>query len=194
MEISLGTLWVINPTLPRLTTSKKRVLRGRSPHLRPSSKVRRNGLTGVCEQGMSTKVHLTRFADDFVITFEREQDTRRMLDVLPKRFGEYGLRIHPNKTRLIRFYPPSAPSNPQGGESQRQRSFDLRGLTLYWGRSRKRTWVVKRKTMKSRLRRALLHITHCTLLWQWNELSFVPRHFGEATLSPIKLGLLDALT
>jgi RNA-directed DNA polymerase len=103
--------------------------------------------------------HLTRFADDFVMTFEREEDARRMLDVLPKRFGKYGLRIHPTKTRLIRFYPPSSPSNPQGDESQRQRSFDLLGLTLYWGRSRKGAWVVKRKTMKSRLRRALLHIT-----------------------------------
>ena len=39
--------------------------------------------------------YLTRFADDFVMTFEREQDARRMLDVLPKRFGKYGLRIHP---------------------------------------------------------------------------------------------------
>jgi RNA-directed DNA polymerase len=102
--------------------------------------------------------HLTRFADDFVMTFEREQDARRMLDVLPKRFGKYGLRIHPTKTRLVRFYPPSSPSNSQGDESQRQRSFDLLGFTLYWGRSRKGTWVVQQKTMKSRFRRALHHI------------------------------------
>jgi len=78
-----------------------------------------------------------------------------MLDVLPKRFGKYGLRIHPTKTRLIRFYPPSSPSNSQGNESERQRSFDLLGLTHYWGRSRKGKWVVKQKTMKGRLRRAL---------------------------------------
>ena len=103
--------------------------------------------------------YLTRFADDFVMTFEREEDARQMLEVLPKRFGKYGLRIHPTKTRLIRFYPPSSPSNPEGDESQRQRSFDLLGLTLYWGRSRKDKWVVKRKTMKSRLRRALRRIS-----------------------------------
>jgi group II intron reverse transcriptase/maturase len=103
--------------------------------------------------------HLTRFADDFVMTFEREQDARRMLDVLPKRFGKYGLRIHPTKTRLVRFYPPSSLSNSQEGEGQRQRSFDLLGFTLYWGRSRKGTWVVQQKTMKSRFRRALRHIT-----------------------------------
>jgi len=102
---------------------------------------------------------LTRFADDFVMTFEREEDARRMLDVLPKRFDKYGLRLHPEKTRLLRFYPSSPSSNPQGDESQRQRSFDLLGFTMYWGRSRTGSWVVKRKTMKSRYRRALHRIS-----------------------------------
>ena len=45
-------------------------------------------------------------------------------------------RWAPEKTRLVRFHPPST-SNPEGGEGQRQRSFDLLGFTLYWGRSRK---------------------------------------------------------
>jgi RNA-directed DNA polymerase len=102
--------------------------------------------------------YLTRFADDFVMVFAREEDARRMLDVLPKRFGKYGLRIHPTKTRLMRFYPPSSNSNLQGGESQRQRSFDLLGFTHYWGRSRKGNWVVMKKTMKSRFQRALHRI------------------------------------
>ena len=65
----------------------------------------------------------------------------------------------PRKKRGVRFYPPSLTSNSQGDESQRQRSFDLLGFTLYWGRSRKGTWVVQQKTMKSRFRRALRHIT-----------------------------------
>jgi len=103
--------------------------------------------------------YLTRFADDFVMTFEREEDARRMLDVLPKRLGRYGLRLHPEKTRLIRFYPPSSPQSSQDDEGQRQRSFDLLGLTLYWGRSRVGAWVVKRKTMKIRYQRALHRIT-----------------------------------
>jgi RNA-directed DNA polymerase len=103
--------------------------------------------------------HLTRFADDFVMTFKREEDARRMLEVLPKRFGKYGLRIHPTKTRLIRFFPPPSISTPQEGESQRQRSFDLLGFTHFWGRSLKGNWVVRQKTMKSRLQRALHRIS-----------------------------------
>lgn len=104
------------------------------------------------------QAYLTRFADDFVLTFEREEDALRVQAVLPKRFDKYGLRLHPEKTRLVRFHPPSV-SPPSGGGNQRRRSFDLLGLTLYWGRSRKGRWVVKQKTMKSRFRRALFRIS-----------------------------------
>ena len=45
------------------------------------------------------EAHLVRFADDLVALFEQEVDARRVLDVLPKRFGKYGLRLHPGKTR-----------------------------------------------------------------------------------------------
>src|SRR5690606_33593438 len=38
-------------------------------------------------------------ADDFVFVFEREQDARRVLEVLPKRFERFGLTLHPDKTR-----------------------------------------------------------------------------------------------
>jgi RNA-directed DNA polymerase len=104
------------------------------------------------------RAYLTRFADDFVLTFEREEDALRVQTVLPKRFARYGLRLHPEKTRLVKFHPPSA-LPPEGGGSQRQRSFDLLGFTLYWGRSRKGRWVVQQKTMKSRFCRTLLRIS-----------------------------------
>jgi len=48
-------MWIEAPT-GRCGVEVKTVGNGNSPYLRPSSKVRRNGLTGVCEQGMSTKV------------------------------------------------------------------------------------------------------------------------------------------
>jgi RNA-directed DNA polymerase len=104
------------------------------------------------------RANLTRFADDFVLTFEQEVDALRVQAVLAKRFAKYGLRLHPEKTRLVRFYPPpSLP--PKEGQGQRRRSFDLLGFTLYWGRSRKGSWVVQQKTRKSRYRRALRRIS-----------------------------------
>ena len=93
-----------------------------------------------------------RYADDAVLVFEHEDDARRVLGVLAKRLAKYGLRLHPDKTRMVEFCSPS--KSPRGG-SQRERSFTMLGFTHYWGRSRKGRWVVKRKTAKERLSRAL---------------------------------------
>lgn len=102
------------------------------------------------------KATLIRFADDFVVVFEREVDARKFADVLPKRFAKYGLRLHPEKTRLVKFERPRTP--PQGGKSGAG-SFDLLGFTHFWGRSLKGSWVVKRKTAKDRFKRALHRIS-----------------------------------
>jgi len=98
-----------------------------------------------------------RFADDAALVFEREEDARRVLAVLSKRFAKYGLRLHPEKTRLVDFRSP--PRAGRGG-SQRERSFALLGFTHFWGRSRKGRWVVQRKTAKDRFTRALREIGH----------------------------------
>jgi len=105
------------------------------------------------------RAFLIRYADDFVMLFEREDDARRVLDVLPKRFEKYKLRPHPEKTRLVEFRkPPDDPSGSGGGPTG---SFDLLGFTHFWGRSRKGNWVVKRKTAASRFSRAL----RCIAQW-----------------------------
>src|SRR5262249_40534760 len=98
---------------------------------------------------------LIRYADDFVIVCQHESDARRVLEVLPKRFGKHGLTLHPEKTRLVAFVRP--PRNSPQGDSDLEPpgTFDLLGFTHYGCRSRRGNWVVKRKTSKSRLRRAL---------------------------------------
>jgi hypothetical protein len=96
--------------------------------------------------------HLVRFADDFVMIFEQEADARRVEEVLPKRFEKHGLRLNPDKTRLIEFKPPDGPKPPVGG------SFDFLGFRHFWAISQKGNWVVKLKTMPSRLSRALRSI------------------------------------
>jgi RNA-directed DNA polymerase len=40
---------------------------------------------------------LVRYADDAVLLFSREEDARRVMEVLPKRFGKYGLTLHRRK-------------------------------------------------------------------------------------------------
>jgi RNA-directed DNA polymerase len=98
---------------------------------------------------------LIRYADDFVIGVAREDDARRIMDVLPKRMSKYGLTVHPEKTRLIRFQPDDPDdSDPPAEETPLPGTFDFLGFTHYWGRAWKGGWVIKRKTAKSRLKRA----------------------------------------
>jgi RNA-directed DNA polymerase len=114
------------------------------------------------------RAYLVRYADDFVIGFTEEEDARRVMQVLPKRFGRYGLTLHPDKTRLVPFrQPPKAGGGPTGkpGTPGKPGTFDLLGFTHYWAKSRKGNWVVKRKTASSRLSRAVRSIA------QWCRLN-----------------------
>jgi RNA-directed DNA polymerase len=98
------------------------------------------------------KCFLVRYADDFVIGFSSEEDARRVMAVLPKRFERYGLTLHPAKTRLVDF---RRPPRDGGGSG----SFELLGFTHFWGRSRKGKLVVQQQTSSSRFSRALKRIS-----------------------------------
>ena len=96
---------------------------------------------------------LVRYADDAVMCFVNEQDARRVLEVLPRRFGRFGLELHPTKTRLVNFTPkrrfqPKATKDKEGHSAD---TFTFLGFTHYWGRSRRGYLVVKRKTASDRL-------------------------------------------
>jgi RNA-directed DNA polymerase len=105
------------------------------------------------------RAFLIRYADDFIMGFTCEGDARRVLDVLPKRFGKYGLTIHPTKTRLVPFRPPSRSQPAATGAASKPGAFDFLGFTHFWGKSRKGTWVVMRHTAASRFVRAIKKIT-----------------------------------
>ena len=98
--------------------------------------------------------YLVRFADDARMIFSDRRDALRVMEALPKRFGKYGLTVHPEKTRLIRFTKSKDPEDNQGNHGQRE-TFNFLGFTHYWGISRKGNWVVKKKTEKGRFGRAL---------------------------------------
>jgi RNA-directed DNA polymerase len=103
---------------------------------------------------MYGRATMVRYADDAVLAFSTESDARRVLAALPKRFAKFGLRLHPEKTRLIDFRRPwhSRAGGPRPG------SFDFLGFTHYWSRSRKGRWVVTRKTSSKRFSRSLKRI------------------------------------
>jgi group II intron reverse transcriptase/maturase len=101
---------------------------------------------------MRGKAEMVRFADDAVFCFTNESDARRVLSTLPKRFARFGLRLHPEKTKLVDFRRPRGPDDPKSGGGS---AFDFLGFTHYWAKTRKGNWAIKRKTAKSRLARAI---------------------------------------
>jgi group II intron reverse transcriptase/maturase len=94
---------------------------------------------------------LVRYADDFVMTFEVQDDAERVMEVLGKRMGRFGLTLHPDKTRLLPFRRP--PAAQRGGKGPA--TFDFLGFTLYWRRARSGRWGMMCKTRHARLRRSV---------------------------------------
>jgi RNA-directed DNA polymerase len=107
---------------------------------------------GEVKPRLKGKATLVRFADDFVMTFETYQDAQRVMDVLGKRLGRFGLTLHPDKTRFIDFRPQRRGGTPPDRKAQ---SFDFLGFTHSWGKSRKGKNVVRQTTAKSRFARSL---------------------------------------
>jgi group II intron reverse transcriptase/maturase len=119
---------------------------------------------------------LVRYADDMIAVFSREDDALGFLRVLAKRLGKFGLTLHPEKTRLVKFQRPPHSDHPS--RNQRPGTFDLLGFTHYWGRSRRGYWIVRRKTVKSRFRRSLQRVSlwcrqhrHRPVAWQRAQLA-----------------------
>jgi group II intron reverse transcriptase/maturase len=96
------------------------------------------------------KTCLVRYADDLVIGFERPEEAEMVMAMLQQRMAEYGLRLHPEKTRLVPFRKP--PRRQDGGKGPG--TFDFLGFTLLWQRTRKGLWGQNFKTRKARLQRA----------------------------------------
>jgi len=98
---------------------------------------------------MTGRAMLVRFADDFVMVFSTRQDAECVQAVLHRRMARFGLTVHPEKTRLIRFRRPRRDS-----KDDEPGRFDFLGFTHYWGRSRRGKRVLRRKTAKDRFSRA----------------------------------------
>ncbi len=83
------------------------------------------------------------------------QDARRVMAVLGKRLGRFGLTLHPDKTRLLPFRRPPAEQRSGKGSA----TFDFLGFTLYCARSRRGRWGMACKTRRASLRRAIQSVT-----------------------------------
>ena len=99
---------------------------------------------GTVRPRLQGSCRLVRFADDFVIAFSDRQSGQRVLEVLGKRLGRFGLALHPDKTRFVDFRRASLKRHGTSG------TFDFLGFTHLWGRSRRGYNVVRQVTAQDR--------------------------------------------
>jgi len=107
----------------------------------------------VVKPRLKGEAHEIRFADDAILCFEHKEDAEKVKEALSKRFGKFGLALHPEKTRLVEFGR-SAERNAKG-QGKKPATVDFLGFTHICARSRKGKFTVHVKTIGKRLRRGL---------------------------------------
>jgi len=110
------------------------------------------------------RVRLVRYADDFLLTFERRADAYRMAAALGDRLAKFGLRLHEDKTRLIEFGRFAAANRRQRKEG-RPDTFSFLGFTHYCGKTLDGRFMVHRKTERGRLTRKLKELRQEMKRW-----------------------------
>lgn len=101
------------------------------------------------------EVIVVRYADDFVLGFQHYHEAKRFLADLKERLEKFGLLLHSEKTRLIEFGRFAVRGRELRGDGKPE-TFDFLGFTHSCGvKFRSRTFLVKRKTSKKRLRARL---------------------------------------
>lgn len=104
------------------------------------------------------EVIIVRYADDFVMGFREESDARRCLAALRERFAEFGLELHPEKTRLIEFGRFAAERRSKRGDGPPE-TFDFLGFTHISGKTRKGDFTIHRISASKKLRNKLRELT-----------------------------------
>jgi RNA-directed DNA polymerase len=99
-------------------------------------------------------VVVVRYADDNIVGFQHKASAEIFLEDLKERLRMFGLQLHPEKTRLLRFGRKASrdPGSPGNRESD---SFDFLGFTHCMGTTHGGRYEVKRITIKKRMRATL---------------------------------------
>jgi RNA-directed DNA polymerase len=103
-------------------------------------------------------VVIVRFADDFTVGFEYQEDAQRFLADLRERFAKFGLELHPDKTRLIEFGRHAARRRKARGLGKPE-TFDFLGFTHFCGTTKRGRFWLRRITIAKRMRAKLREVS-----------------------------------
>ena len=102
-------------------------------------------------------VVIVRFADDFTVGFEHQEDAQRFWADLRERFAKFGLELHPDKTRLIEFGRHAARRRKARGLGKPE-TFDFLGFTHFCGTTKRGRFWLRRITIGKRMRAKLKEV------------------------------------
>ena len=97
---------------------------------------------------------IVRYADDYIVGFQHEEDARRFLDEMRERLREFALSLHPEKTRLIEFGRFAAERRLRRGLGKPE-TFDFLGFTFICGKTRSGKFQLRRKSRRDRMKAKL---------------------------------------
>jgi group II intron reverse transcriptase/maturase len=130
---------------------------------------------------MRGRAHLVRYADDFIVGFQYEHEAKSFQKDLAERLGQFGLALHPTKTRLLRFGKFARRDCRKDGR-RRPETFDFLGFTHISGRSTpggfkliRRTARKKRMAKMAALKQEMRKRMHWCIRDQWQYLCGVLR-------------------
>jgi len=106
--------------------------------------------TRIYQKSCYGQSHIIRYADDFVVCFQHKVDATRFRHELDERLARFGLKICPEKTKVIEFGP-FAESKARKKHGGKPETFDFLGFTHYCSRSRNgRQFRMKRITSRKK--------------------------------------------
>ena len=97
---------------------------------------------------------VVRYADDWVAGFQHRDDAERFQCEVAERLERFGLKLHPDKTRLIEFGR-FARENRRSRKEGKPQTFDFLGFTHCCGKTRAGGFKVLRLTSAKRMRAKL---------------------------------------
>ena len=94
---------------------------------------------------------IVRYADDFIVGFQHEDDARRFRDAMRERLQGFALSLHPEKTRLIEFGRLAVENRKRRGLGKPE-TFTFLGFIFICNKTRRGKFQIKRKSRRDRMR------------------------------------------
>lgn len=124
------------------------------------------------------EVRIVRYADDFVVGFQYKQDAEQFMDDLKERLAKFGLRLHPEKTRLVEFGRFAAANRKRRGQGKPE-TFDFLGFTHFVTTTRRGRFRLGRKPIAKRMGRTLQRIREVLRKRSHHDIWEVGRWLGQ---------------